>query len=180
MKPIEKFFTSKPLRKTRTLILPLILLILVLILTSTTQQSALAQLVHKQYIPLVLTPAEANLPLGWHALGLPAEAACMDIDTAYDSSMRLYASTREGIYRSNDRGSTWDLIASGFIRKLVSDPQAPQTLYAGPDLGQQSGIFKSTDGGDTWTGYNEGMTCTNLAGLSISVSHPNILFTGSF
>lgn len=180
MKPMKQSFNYKFFHKTQLLIKSFVLLLFLLILSNPVQQSAFAQWTHMQYLPVVLKPEEPNLPLQWQALGLPVTAACLDIDVAFDSSSRLYASTRDGIYHSYDRGETWDLIAPGFIRKLVSDPKNPQTLYAGPSMGAQSGIFKSNDGGDTWTGYNEGMTCNNLAALSISAVDPNILFTGSF
>jgi hypothetical protein len=124
---------------------------------------------------------KAPPPLGWVPIG-PAEGdALLDIDVAPNDSDRLYASTRTGIYRSLDRGSTWELTVGGFFRQLVIDPQQPNILYSGPhDDSYRYGIYKSTDGGDTWTHYDEGMTCDNPAGLSISATDPNILFTGSF
>jgi hypothetical protein len=41
-------------------------------------------------------------------------------------------------------------------------------------------VYKSTDGGDRWTLYDEGMTCTNVATMAVARSDPNLLFTGSF
>lgn len=73
-----------------------------------------------------------------------------------------------GVYRSTDGGDTWNLILhsneySG-INDLVMDPNNPRILYAAmwehrrkPWHGYQlnsggpgTGLFKSTDGGDTW------------------------------
>src|ERR1041384_2575495 len=41
----------------------------------------------------------------------------------------------------------------GRIRVLVADPNAPATVYAGTD---ESGVFKTTDGGTSWAAVNTG------------------------
>jgi hypothetical protein len=130
------------------------------------------------FLPYVSKPRP---PLGWVRIG-PAEGdALLDIDVAPQDSNRLYASTRTGLYRSMDRGATWELALAGFFRQLVIDRQQPSILYTGPsDENWQYGVFKSTDAGNSWTRYSDGMTCDNLAALTISATEPNILFTGSF
>ena len=130
------------------------------------------------FLPYVSKPRP---PLGWVRIGPVEGDALLDIDVASEDSNRLYASTRTGLYRSTDRGVTWELALAGFFRQLVIDPQEPSILYTGPsDENWQYGVFKSNDGGDSWTRYSEGMTCDNLNGLSIAATEPNILFTGSF
>jgi photosystem II stability/assembly factor-like uncharacterized protein len=66
-----------------------------------------------------------------------------------------------GIWKSTNAGQTWapvnDFMASLYIGALVFDPLNPNTMYAG--TGERfydhevkaSGIFKSTDGGSSWT-----------------------------
>lgn len=80
---------------------------------------------------------------------------------------KLYSPSQErGVYKTSDGGKTWQRTLfvnenSGAI-DLVADPNDPNTLYAatwertrrawhfeGAGLG--SGIWKSTDGGNTWT-----------------------------
>ncbi len=74
-------------------------------------------------------------------------------------------SSTRGIYRSKDGGSNWERILyvndSTGASELIMDPNNPRILYAGMwqaerkpwtliDGGNGSGVFKSTDGGDTW------------------------------
>jgi photosystem II stability/assembly factor-like uncharacterized protein len=71
----------------------------------------------------------------------------------------IYAATFAGVYKSLDGGENWAVINSGLmvevskelrpdsIFDLVMDPQNPKILYASGSL---NGVYKSTDGGDTW------------------------------
>jgi len=67
-----------------------------------------------------------------------------------------------GIWKSTDGGATWrpldDFLASLAVSCLVMDPTDPDVLYAGTGEGflnhdavQGAGVFRSTDGGGTWT-----------------------------
>lgn len=78
-----------------------------------------------------------------------------------------YKSTPDrGVYKSTDGGKTWTRVLfrdekTGAV-DLVLDPKSPDTIYAGlwevfrtphslSSGGPGSGLFKSTDGGNTWT-----------------------------
>ena len=78
-----------------------------------------------------------------------------------------YAHNSErGVYRSTDGGATWKRVLfrddhAGAV-DLSMDPNHPQVLFASlwdayrtpwtlSSGGPSSGLFKSTDGGDTWT-----------------------------
>jgi hypothetical protein len=67
-----------------------------------------------------------------------------------------------GVWKTTDSGATWtplgDLFANMAVCSLVIDPVNPQILYAGTGEGffnidavRGAGIFKTTDGGATWT-----------------------------
>jgi photosystem II stability/assembly factor-like uncharacterized protein len=48
-----------------------------------------------------------------------------------------------------------------FVEALALDPGTPSTLYAGTGgvFGTEGGgVFKSTDGGESWSGVNTGLT----------------------
>ncbi|HXZ12190.1 MAG TPA: glycoside hydrolase [Candidatus Sulfotelmatobacter sp.] len=102
-----------------------------------------------------------------------------------------------GVFRSLDGGETWRKILykdeNTGATDLAFDPKNAQTLYAvlwssrrppwptsGPLEGHTGGLFKSTDGGDTWKALTKGLP-TNAEelgriGIGISPSDPNRMF----
>ncbi|MCC6241611.1 MAG: glycosyl hydrolase [Gemmatimonadaceae bacterium] len=95
-----------------------------------------------------------------------------------------------GIFRSKDGGKTWAKILfrddSTGAADLAMDPTNPNVLYAGfwqahrkPWMlvsgGKGSGMFKTTDGGDTWTEItrNSGLPTGLWGNIGISVSGAN-------
>jgi photosystem II stability/assembly factor-like uncharacterized protein len=97
------------------------------------------------------------------------------------------ASEERGIYRSKDGGKTWQRIhyvnANVGAVDICMDPGNPRILYASfwrvrrqphelSSGGWGSGMWKSTDGGDTWTDIsrNEGLPKDTLGIIGITVS----------
>ncbi|HEV8202654.1 MAG TPA: hypothetical protein VGP98_00370 [Pyrinomonadaceae bacterium] len=97
---------------------------------------------------------------------------------------------QRGVFRSKDGGKTWEKVLSrgnkaGAI-DLVIDPSNPNILYAGfwevyrkpwtlESGGPGGGIFKSTDGGDTWNELtrNNGLPKGTVGKIGITVSPVN-------
>ncbi len=96
-------------------------------------------------------------------------------------------SEARGVYRSKDGGSTWQKILyrddKTGAEDLVIDPSHPNTLYAAlwqvtrvpwqlSSGGNGSGLFKSTDGGDTWTEITraKGMPNGLIGKIGVAVS----------
>jgi photosystem II stability/assembly factor-like uncharacterized protein len=64
----------------------------------------------------------------------------------------------------------------GWIYDLVLDPSNPNTLYAGKN---GEGVFKSTNGGDSWHPINSGLTNLEVRALVIDPTQPQTLYAGT-
>ncbi|MDP3774037.1 MAG: glycosyl hydrolase [Gemmatimonadales bacterium] len=98
--------------------------------------------------------------------------------------------SERGVFRSRDGGTTWEKIlfrsdSAGAI-DLAMDPANPRILYTAfwqavrrpwtmESGGPGSGLFKSTDGGDTWTEItrNPGLPRGVIGKIGVTVSHVN-------
>ncbi|WP_425391271.1 WD40/YVTN/BNR-like repeat-containing protein [Ekhidna sp.] len=105
----------------------------------------------------------------------------------------LYKSSSErGVYRSKDGGQTWERVlfanADAGAVDLTFDPNNPRILYASTwrirrtpysleSGGEGSALWKSTDGGDTWTNIskNEGLPggIWGISGVTVSPANSN-------
>ena len=113
-------------------------------------------------------------------------------DLAYAAVMgHLFGPNEErGVYRTTDGGETWDqiLFVSNEVGAvdLTMDPTNPRILYASfwrvlrtpyslESGGEGSSIWKSVDGGDTWTELtgNEGLPQGTIGISGIAVSPTN-------
>jgi photosystem II stability/assembly factor-like uncharacterized protein len=63
------------------------------------------------------------------------------------------------------------------IYAIAIDPSAPATLYAGTWGG---GVFKTTNGGTSWTAVNSGFTDPYVLALAIDPSTPATLYAGTY
>ena len=65
----------------------------------------------------------------------------------------------------------------GIIYALAIDPSSPATLYAGTD---SNGVYKSVNGGASWTAVNAGLTNTTVLALAVDPSAPAKIYAGTF
>lgn len=63
----------------------------------------------------------------------------------------------------------------GTVLELAFDPETPGTIYA---LLEGGGIFKSTNGGETWTWASNGLLGRTVHALALDPRHPDTLFVG--
>lgn len=103
-----------------------------------------------------------------------------------EAHIRSHISVGQGIYKSTDAGRTWRLMGlerTGRIARVVIHPTNPNIVMAcalGHAYGPQPerGVFRSTDGGTTWTRTlftDENAGCSDLA---MNPQNPNVLFAG--
>ena len=118
-----------------------------------------------------------------------------DPDVAYVAAMgHLWGANPErGVYRTTDGGDSWEQVLfvddnTGAI-DLAMDPADPQTLFAAMYQRQRrawgfngggpgSGIYRTTDGGDTWTELTDGLPEGDKGriGLDIYRGDGNVVF----
>jgi photosystem II stability/assembly factor-like uncharacterized protein len=87
--------------------------------------------------------------------------------SAYSSYMPVVSNITTG----------WIGPTGGTIIAVAINPSNPQVVYAG-SFG--SGVFKSTDGGDSWKPVNQGMTNLYIYSLAIDPKNPDILYAGTY
>jgi len=91
----------------------------------------------------------------------------------------LFAGTLEGIYRSNDGGSTWTRISPEGSREiheiesLAVDPRTPDILYAGT----WHLPWKTTNGGKTWSNIKRGVIVdSDIFSIIVDPDKPRIVY----
>jgi photosystem II stability/assembly factor-like uncharacterized protein len=93
-----------------------------------------------------------------------------------------------GVFRTKDGGKSWQNVL--FVNDktgaadITMDPSNPQVLYATTwqvlrtpwgitSTGPGSGLYKSTDGGDTWNKLTSGLPTASLGKIGVTVSPAN-------
>jgi photosystem II stability/assembly factor-like uncharacterized protein len=127
----------------------------------------------------------------------------MDIDPINENRVFVAAlghpygpNTERGVYRTLDGGKTWEKVLykdeNTGAAQVTIDPKNPNIIYAdlwagrqgpwenGQWNGPESGLFKSTDGGNTWKKLTQGLPTTQQGlgriGFAIAPSDPNRLY----
>ncbi len=94
----------------------------------------------------------------------------------------------DGVYKSLDGGKTWKnmgLESSEHIGKILLDPRNPEVIYVaaqGPlwKAGGERGVYKSSDGGQSWTRILNISEHTGVADLCFDPRNPDILYASSY
>jgi photosystem II stability/assembly factor-like uncharacterized protein len=143
----------------------------------------------------------------WTHLGLDETQmiAYVDVDPANPDRLFVAAlghpygpNDERGVYRSTDGGRTFAKVLYKdeytSANEVRIDPSNPNTVYAalwqqqstfyeyaafGPDSSWPGagGIYKSTDGGTTWTQLTDGLPQVLEANIAIAPSNPQVIYT---
>lgn len=144
-----------------------------------------------------------NGGVDWQYLGLEYSGYIARIIADHSNSDRIFVAVcgslfspnpDRGIYRSINGGISWERILfvtdSTSAIDIVQHPTDPDILYAAMwerirglntrrSYGESSGIYKTTDGGDTWVEMTNGLTTgddVGRIGLAIAKSNPNVVY----
>ena len=114
-----------------------------------------------------------------------------------DPNIILMGTERNGFVKSIDGGTTWIRFREGLrhlnggypeIWDIAFDPVDPSNVYAatldspGPVTGDfpsaVGGVYKSTDGGNSWSRANCGLENSRITSIQVDPNSPNVLIIG--
>ena len=98
-----------------------------------------------------------------------------------------------GLFKTTDGGQTWKAVLSVSpdtgVTDMVMDPRKPEVIYAAAyqrrrQVGQligggpESGLYKTTNGGQSWTKLTKGLPTVDIGriGLAINWKNPNTVY----
>ncbi len=134
---------------------------------------------------VVWTPVFDNQPVA--SIGA-LEVAPSDPNVVYagtgESDIRSDLASGDGVYKSVDAGKTWTNVGlkeTRQISRIVVNPRDPNIVFVaalghayGPSA--ERGVFRSTDGGETWQNVLNRGPQIGAADLAMAFDEPNVLF----
>lgn len=105
-----------------------------------------------------------------------------------EATSRNSCSWGDGVYKSSDGGQSWTnmgLKETGHISRILIHPKDPNTVYVAA-LGHlwgynvDRGVYKTTDGGKTWTLVLRIDAKTGISDLIMDPNNPNVLIAGGW
>lgn len=116
----------------------------------------------------------------------PSATNIVWVGTGEPSIIRQPTSPGDGVYKSTDSGGHWQhmgLEDSGHVVGIAINPHDPKIVFVCA-VGQayndnpQRGVFRTEDGGKSWSQVLKVNAQTGCSGLSMDAHDPNTLFAG--
>jgi photosystem II stability/assembly factor-like uncharacterized protein len=107
---------------------------------------------------------------------ISASSSVRSIVCSLNTSGTLYATNEQGVYKSSDGGVTWTAKNSGLphtqtmelaINPIANPDELYMTIYT-PEGSWNGGVYKSSNGADSWTAKNTGLDKATGSGLYAS------------
>jgi len=120
----------------------------------------------------------------WTHLG-PFGGPVADIVVAPSAHRTLYAAADPGVYRSDDAGGHWRLVAAGLlpgVSTVAVDPSDARIVYAGRGnvfVGGATSLFKTVDGGATWAPLS-GAAGETISDIAVDPHDPSRILAAGY
>jgi photosystem II stability/assembly factor-like uncharacterized protein len=128
--------------------------------------------------------------LHWRSVGPFRGGRVLAVEGAPDDPKKFYfGAVNGGVWRTDDAGRTWvpifDDVNVGSIGAIAVAPSAPNIIYVGTgeadmrsDIAQGIGMFRSSDGGKTWSSI--GLSDTQQIGkILVDPRNPNVILVAA-
>ena len=121
----------------------------------------------------------------------PSDPNIIYAGTLHDTSLHAHNFSLTGahIFRSSDRGTTWLEMDEGFpiethtsINAIAVHPSDPNVAYVVTSRYESEtaiGIYKTTNGGETWVAANDGLSDLNTNDLQMDPAAPDTLYVAT-
>ncbi|MBZ5537573.1 MAG: hypothetical protein LAO31_16575 [Acidobacteriia bacterium] len=117
----------------------------------------------------------------------PSDPSILYVGTG-EANNRQSSSWGNGVYRTMDAGKTWSHVGlkeTKAIGRVVINPQDPNTVYVAATgnlwgANKERGVFKTTDGGKTWTQSLFVNEDTGAIDLAMDPQSPNTLYAAMY
>ncbi len=135
-------------------------------------------------------PDAVGADLHWRLLGpMRAGWGTMAQGIADQPNVYYFGAAGGGVWKTDDAGQTWhslgDHLPASSIGALAISPSDPKVIYVGSgqvaaryDVAAGNGVYKSTDGGNTWNSV--GLTATrHIGAILVDPNNPDDVLVGA-